>query len=333
MAGRRTNLALALAVIVALGTGIASFQIGTASGRAVVVGHGVFSLALIVLSPAKSLIARRGLARPRRGRMLSVALAGAAAMTILTGMLFSTGLVLRYGPLSAMQVHVGSAVALALLVAAHMITRPVRPRTTDVSRRNLLRLGSVSAAGGFLWLAVEGTGLAAGWRGASRRFTGSHEQGSFEPTEMPVTQWLNDAIPHLGTTSWQLRIDAGEARLLTYGDLMRFDDQVTATLDCTGGWYSSQLWTGVRLSDLMGPLEAASIRVVSHTGYERRLPVQDLHRVFLAHSVGDVPLSPGHGAPARLVVPGRRGFWWVKWVMALVADERPAWWQLPFPTA
>ena len=35
---------------------------------------------------------------------------------------------------------------------------------------------------------------------------------------------------------------------------------------------------------------------------------------LLATHVGDAPLAHGHGAPARLVAPDRRGFQWVKWV-------------------
>jgi DMSO/TMAO reductase YedYZ molybdopterin-dependent catalytic subunit len=32
-----------------------------------------------------------------------------------------------------------------------------------------------------------------------------------------------------------------------------------------------------------------------------------------------------------LVVPGRRGFWWVKWVTAVDVNDEPWWWQPPFP--
>jgi DMSO/TMAO reductase YedYZ molybdopterin-dependent catalytic subunit len=53
--------------------------------------------------------------------------------------------------------------------------------------------------------------------------------------------------------------------------------------------------------------------------------------LLLATHVGGAPLSAGHGAPARLVAPGRRGFWWVKWVTAIDVTDEPWWWQPPFP--
>ena len=43
------------------------------------------------------------------------------------------------------------------------------------------------------------------------------------------------------------------------------------------------------------------------------------------------PLGAGHGFPARLVAPGRRGFWWVKWVTSIEVDPAPWWRQPPFP--
>jgi len=71
--------------------------------------------------------------------------------------------------------------------------------------------------------------------------------------------------------------------------------------------------------------------VHSQTGYARRFPIRDLDSLLLATEVEGSPLSAGHGFPARLVAPGRRGFWWVKWVDLIEVDDRPWWIQLPFP--
>lgn len=103
------------------------------------------------------------------------------------------------------------------------------------------------------------------------------------------------------------------------------------TADCTGGFYSTQEWAGARLDRLIGHPVAESIRVVSSTGYDRRFPLERASTLLLATRAGGQPLDPGHGFPARLIVPDGRGFWWVKWVTAVEADDVPHWWQPPFP--
>jgi DMSO/TMAO reductase YedYZ molybdopterin-dependent catalytic subunit len=138
-----------------------------------------------------------------------------------------------------------------------------------------------------------------------------------------------DSIPQIDTTTWGLR--AG-GRTWSYDELAGFDDRVTATLDCTGGFYSTQEWSGARLDRLIGAKGgAASIRVVSTTGYDRRFPIDEVGSLVLATRFGGTPLDPAHGFPARLVASDRRGFWWVKWVAAIEVDDLPHWWQSPFP--
>jgi len=150
---------------------------------------------------------------------------------------------------------------------------------------------------------------------------------------MPVTQWLTDDVPVVDPDRWQLRVVApGSERLLGYADLAGGVDIVTAVLDCTGGWYAEQTWRGVRLNRLLpAGAEGRSVEVVSVTGYRRRLPRTDAGRLLLATQVGGRPLSAGHGALARLVAPGRRGFWWVKWVDRIEVTDEPWWWQPPYP--
>jgi DMSO/TMAO reductase YedYZ molybdopterin-dependent catalytic subunit len=57
--------------------------------------------------------------------------------------------------------------------------------------------------------------------------------------------------------------------------------------------------------------------VESVTGYTRRFSVDHARHLLLATRVAGGPLSHGHGFPVRLVVPDRRGFEWVKWVVRI----------------
>jgi DMSO/TMAO reductase YedYZ molybdopterin-dependent catalytic subunit len=76
---------------------------------------------------------------------------------------------------------------------------------------------------------------------------------------------------------------------------------------------------------------AVSIEVVSITGYRRAFPAGDAGALWLATGFEGRPLRPAYGAPVRLVAPGRRGFWWVKWVQSVNLSNRPAALQSPFP--
>jgi DMSO/TMAO reductase YedYZ molybdopterin-dependent catalytic subunit len=131
---------------------------------------------------------------------------------------------------------------------------------------------------------------------------------------MPTTIWTLDAVPSLDTATWRLAV--GDASF-SYADLAALPRrEVTAVLDCTGGWWSEQRWTGVRVGDLLDAagLGGTEARVTSVTGHSQTFPVDELREALLATHLGGKPLSAEHGHPARLVAPGRRGFQWIKWV-------------------
>jgi hypothetical protein len=334
MAGRRTNLALLVLMGAALLTGALSFGVGGSSGAWIIVAHGIVGLCIVVLAPWKSIIVRRGLGRRRSGTLTSIAFGIVVLVALVAGVLHSTGSFIAFRGLTAMQVHVGAALLSLPLGLAHVKARRVRAHRTDVARRQLLRSGVLVVGAGAGYLALEGTVRALGLLGGRRRFTGSHETGSFHPEAMPVTQWLNDQVPVIDPSLWRLQIVSPRAsRSVSLDELEKDRVVVRAKIDCTGGWYAEQDWEGVALDRLLGPetADGRSVLVTSVSGYARRFPMRDAARLLLATRVGGTALSAGHGAPARLVAPGRRGFWWVKWVTRIEVGNETWWMQPPFP--
>lgn len=335
MAGRRTNLALFGALAVAFVTGVLAYGLGTGWSRWAVILHGVAGLTIVILAPWKSIVARRGLERPHRsGKIASSFFGVLVVVAIVAGVLHSTGIAVDLGPATTMQVHVGAALLALPLALWHVVARRVRVQHSDLQRRQLLRAAGLLASGGALYVGSEGLMRLASLPGGERRFTGSHEEGSFAPEEMPVTQWLDDSVPSIDPDRWTLRVNGPTDRIFSYEELVDNEDEgrVEAVLDCTGGWWARQSWSGIRLDRIVevGP-DDWSFLVTSATGYRRRFPISDLPHVMLATRVGGHPLSAGHGFPARLVAPGRRGFWWVKWVTKIETSLRPSWFQFPFP--
>ncbi len=330
MASRQTNLVLLVLLLAALVTGFIGFALGTDATAAVVIGHGVLSLGIILLAPWKSAIARRSIRRRGWGQGVSLTLVGLTLLALASGVAHASGLVLEIGPVTTMQVHVGSGIGAVVVALAHTIMRPVRVNRVDLSRRNLLRGGLLLGAAGIVYLALEQTWRLLDAPGANRRFTGSHEVESADPVGFPTTQWLNDQVQRLDSDSYRTTV---LGRRLTAPEIAEHGDSVEATLDCTGGWHTTQVWSGTRLARLLGDVSGSSFLVRSTTGYWRRFPIEDAERLLLATHVGGEPLSDGHGAPVRLVAPGRRGFWWVKWVEEVSVDEVPWWWQPPLPLA
>jgi DMSO/TMAO reductase YedYZ molybdopterin-dependent catalytic subunit len=335
-AGRRTNLALLAVLATAFVTGLVAMSVGSRTGSAVVTAvHGAAGLALLLLVPWKSVVVRRRL-RHGPARVDALLLAVTVVSSLVAGLVHSVAGPVAVGEVSVLDVHVGAAVVAAVVAALHVVRRPQPVRRVDLSRRTALRALALAGGSALAYGVVEGSTRALDLRGASRRSTGSYEVGSGDPRRMPITQWFLDDVPRIDVDSYVLTIVAsGEViARIAHADLVsQSTASVEAVLDCTGGWWSRQQWTGVRLDRLLpGPeVPGRSVEIVSATGFHRRLPRTAAASALLATSVGDAPLSPGHGAPVRLVVPGRRGFWWVKWVDRVEVSDAPWWWQPPLP--
>lgn len=323
LTSRRVDALLAVAVVAAATTGLLSWAVGTGWARWVTVAHALAGLSLLALAPAKLRgSVRTGLRRRRITRWLSMLLGVLIVATVVLGVLHATGLWYGVGYWTALWTHVLLAALLAPLVIWHIVSRPSRPRVTDLDRR------AVAGGGVAVVAAAAVYGVQEFVVTGNRRFTGSHEIASFTPSQMPTVTWLNDRAPRVSASDWHLRIDRRPVTLETLRERAR---PVKADLDCTGGWWSRQSWDAVPLAELMPDVDSPTLEVTSLTGYSRLFPAHDADNLYLAVGYGGEPLRRGHGAPVRLVAPGRRGFWWVKWVSRIDPVGRPWWLQPPFP--
>ena len=170
-----------------------------------------------------------------------------------------------------------------------------------------------------------------------------------------LTHW---DIPEIDVTTWRLSVGGAVRKPLALGL-----DDLTAlpwiterlTLECAGNgrahfsprpisqpWLYEAVgnaeWTGTPLRGLLESAEPLddSLEVV-FTGvdrgvqggieqhYERSLPVAEAMRddVLVAHRMNGEPLTPQHGYPVRLVIPGWYGMAHVKWLRSItVIDQR-----------
>ena len=330
--GRLTNLSLFVLLAVAFASGWLAFELSGQPARAILVLHAAAGVGIVLLVPWKSLVARRGFRRrptrlgapanSRRSlrvrgdlRWASVVLAIGVVVSIAFGVVHSAGHP-NIGYLTAMDFHVGAALCVIPFLLWHLFARPLRLRATDLSRRNFLLGGALAGA------AALGVALLPSARRAPT--------GSFQAAYPVATVWMFDTVPEVDVASWRLAVGG---RAWTYDQLAGYSDRIAAVIDCTGGWYSEQVWEGVLLQRLL-PVRAggsASLNVRSITGYSRRFGIEDAGRLLLATRLAGDLLDAGHGYPVRLVVPGQRGFAWVKWVVAIEVDDQPWWWQPPFP--
>jgi len=328
LSGRQTNLLLSIAVFGALVSGIVSWVVGTGAARWWTFPHAMCGFAVIILTPLKiPKSVRPGLRRKRASRFVSIAFGVAVVATVVLGVLHAAGLWVGIGYWTPLWTHILLAFICAPTLLWHMWARPARLRSVDVDRRLVLGGGLAILSAAAVAVVGELTVRATGLPGARRAATGSHEVASFDPNAMPTVSWLNDSAPTTPPGEWELSIDGASVSI---EELRQRSTSLVAALDCTGGWFSEQRWDVVPISDLL-PAGARSFEVASATGYRRIYAMSEATDIFVGVGYDGRPLRRGHGAPVRVVAPGRRGPWWVKWVVSIDSTDRPSWLQLPFP--
>ena len=320
---RLVDWSIFVLVVSAAGSGFLSFLGMRPAWVPVFWFHRTVGLTLIVLLGFKLARVRSRLTNREQWQAstaLSVLTALAAVGTIGTGIVWVFGYTPEIPIFTFLSVHVGFGILLVVVMVAHMKTRFRLPRRVDFERRRTtLQFSALLLFGAVTYRLQEALNTAFGTPGSERRLTGSRKETGSGNASFPVTSWVADDPEPVAVEEYRLTVRGAvdEQLDLAYPDLDP-DRETAALLDCTSGWYTEQEWRGVDVGSLLDRVEpraeATHVRFVSVTGYRWSLPIEEARGALLATHVGGERLSHGHGAPVRLVAPGRRGFQWVKWV-------------------
>jgi DMSO/TMAO reductase YedYZ molybdopterin-dependent catalytic subunit len=199
-------------------------------------------------------------------------------------------------------------------------------------RRALIWAGGLAVAGYGAKLLLDVVGVSTPSKSFSSR-------GQISPEVTPNDQFYvvskNIIDPTVDPTTWTLEVTrlAESPYRLTLEELRALPSQTEyVTLECIsnpvgGDLMSNALWRGVPLRDLLdrAKLKPGVVEVAcfADDGYSDSIPISLAMEpeVMVAYEMNGEPLSREHGAPARLLAPGRFGMKHVKWLTRIEPRE------------
>lgn len=333
MSPRLTDWSLALAAAFALTTGVVSLVSGLPRDWIIFALHGMagFWLLLLLWGKLRRVWPRlTHLRRWDRRTIFGLLALLLVALTLGTGIAWAAGGTWSFTGFNVLNWHIGLGFVVAAAILFHLLARAKRLRIRDITgRRRVLHWGALLLGGAALWPALQLTEQTLRLPGSRRRFTGSYESSSYAGNVFPTSSWVADQPRQIDVQSWRLSLGGAVTtpRDYSYDELTSAGDTLEATLDCTGGFYSTQRWRGITIRHLLDQAALLPgvryISFISVTSYRWSLPLAEARDAFLATHIDDDPLSHEHGFPLRLVAPGRRGFEWVKWITRVEALTAP----------
>ena len=234
---------MALLIGLLFATGMISLFAGRSGDAWVFAVHGAGGFALGGVLVWKGRRVLRRLVRPwDRGTAAGAGAAAFVAVSLVSGWAWSSGAELSFAGYNLLSWHFALGTALTLVVLGHALLRAKPLRRRDLAgRRQFLTVGALALGSYAAWWIQRPIAELLEIRGAKRRFTGSYERSSFTGNDFPTTSWVADKPRLLDPGEWRLEVDGLVERPLELAlDELDGGDEVIATLDCTGGFYSSQ---------------------------------------------------------------------------------------------
>lgn len=206
---------------------------------------------------------------------------------------------------------------------------PPRPAPPTISRRGALGLVGLGSLA--LFVVTAGQSVGGWWRRTA--LLAPHGQ---DPGSGPNGFQINKTAASVGIRpsdigpAWRLTVrGSGRQVVLTREELLAMPQHEAALpIACVEGWSTpDQLWSGVRLTDLAALVGRGTdtpqvlVESVQRGGPFSSVVLRD-NQVrdqlsLLAVRVNGAVLSPDHGYPARVIVPGAPGVHNTKWVTRL----------------
>jgi DMSO/TMAO reductase YedYZ molybdopterin-dependent catalytic subunit len=173
------------------------------------------------------------------------------------------------------------------------------------------------------------------------------QEAGYDPVRLPPGQYLTEkwpvlhagGVPRVDLGSWRLRV-TGEVEQeveLTWDELNALPrSSTTQDIHCVTRWSRFDTsFEGVHwreLAKLCRPKPTARFAIaLAEHDFSANVPLTFLEEdeaLLATHALGE-PLTPDHGYPLRLVVPGKYFWKSAKWLkgIELTAVDRPGFWE------
>lgn len=175
------------------------------------------------------------------------------------------------------------------------------------------------------------------------------QEAGYDPSRLPPGQYLTDKWPvlHAGGVpdcpadldGWDFRVwgEVDTPITLTWAALGELPQvSVVQDIHCVTRWsrfdaeFTGVPWSAIR--ELVSPRQSAHYAIAhAEQGFTSNIPASFLDRdgaLLATHADGE-PLTPEHGWPLRLIVPGKYFWKSAKWLRGidLRATDQPGFWE------